>query len=563
MAIDAMSAEPRIALPFDVTSEGRAESFVREWCKKSQIEDKILFHLVFAVNELVDGIINLGKTLNIDGNIELEAIPYSRHLSIRITFPQDIPLDPTFNHNDGFLEEFPEMTISPDIFWHHVILNWVDKASWFKKGKKITIELTQYARDENRAGELYFLSIRPRLPESLKISYGKNDVIIARSAEQESVMRLSPKSAFILRAAGDNTPMRDIYYAFVNEFGMVHPLHFGKIVEDLIQKGLLITGDKLIEKKESNAFVTALRKVIKLRYSFSNPDKILGIINRKAGALWSSKALYVYVAFIVLSAFIFILNGNKISGAFHNFYANGIHFSVRNLIIFYIFYNLMIVIHELSHGIMCKRFGGEVHEMGIMVYFGTVCPFVDTTDTWMLPGKWQKVWVSFAGPFSTITFACIEGLLFLLFYQTPDLAFVFGALFSLHFLSFFVNLFPWIETDGYYIVMDLFNLPNLRKNAYAFLGNRVKNLFKRTSPPAITRREKMIYLTYALSAPVFIIFFLFIPLILRFWSKIKEMPAYLSVLLITLLVVIFFERLIKSAVRWYRKTHLVPMDLKR
>ena len=560
--MDKQNISSRLALPIEKASVNIAEPFVKHWCEESNVKDEAQFKLIYAVNEMTEGIIRLGTDLSVPGIIELVIVPYSGSVEISITFPQEIPLDPSFNHTDGFLEQFPGMIVSPDIFWHHIILNWIDKASWKKKGKRITITLTQFARDPNKSGELYFLSIRPKLPKSLKISYGKNNYVIVQDQDQESAVRLNEKAAFVLNAVDGHTSVREIYYGFINEFGIVHPLSFGKIVEDLIERKLILTGDPIINE-QPGWFRKTVLKFLKLRYSIHEPDKMLTAINRNAGWIWSSKAMIVYIVFLVLVSLIFILNYGELSSGFHSVFNNGLHLKVWYFFVFYGFYSLGIIMHELAHGIVCKRLGGTVHEMGILVYFGNICPYVDTTDTWMFPEKTDRISVSFAGPLATLVWAYLEGILCLVFLNDPHLPVIFGSLFALSIFSFFFNLIPWGETDGYYIVSDLFSIPNLRIKAFRYLFNRIKNLFVRTDPDEIPIREKVIYITYIILTPAVIIFGLLLPALLFLKDKLGNLQVSLTIVLVLAFVALFFERVIKSAFRKYSKSRVVTINLKQ
>src|SRR2546421_1913754 len=55
------------------------------------------------------------------------------------------------------------------------------------------------------------------------------------------------------------------------------------------------------------------------------------------------------------------------------------------------------LIHELGHAFSCRRFGGEVHELGIMFLVFVPAPYVDASSAWSLPNKWQRVFVGAGG----------------------------------------------------------------------------------------------------------------------------------------------------------------------
>ena len=65
------------------------------------------------------------------------------------------------------------------------------------------------------------------------------------------------------------------------------------------------------------------------------------------------------------------------------------------------------VLHEFGHGMSCKHFGGECHEMGVMVLVLTPCLYCNVSDSWMLPSKWQRAAIGAAGMYVELVLASI------------------------------------------------------------------------------------------------------------------------------------------------------------
>ena len=61
--------------------------------------------------------------------------------------------------------------------------------------------------------------------------------------------------------------------------------------------------------------------------------------------------------------------------------------------------------HELGHAFACRRFGGECHELGIMLLVLVPTPYVDASTAWAFPSKWQRVFVGAAGMIVELFFA--------------------------------------------------------------------------------------------------------------------------------------------------------------
>ena len=57
----------------------------------------------------------------------------------------------------------------------------------------------------------------------------------------------------------------------------------------------------------------------------------------------------------------------------------------------------MKALHELGHSYAVKRWGGEVHEIGIMFLVFMPVPYVDASESAGFQSKWQRAFVGAAG----------------------------------------------------------------------------------------------------------------------------------------------------------------------
>ena len=131
-----------------------------------------------------------------------------------------------------------------------------------------------------------------------------------------------------------------------------------------------------------------------------------------------------------------------------------------------LFVVLLIFCHELAHALVCKSFGREVRRGGFALYLGIPIFFVDTTDIW-LENRGRRIAVSAAGPFSDLT---LGGACSLLAVALPvDAADAVLFLASIAYLAFLMNLIPLLKLDGYYILVDLLEIPMLGPRSFAFV----------------------------------------------------------------------------------------------
>ncbi len=112
------------------------------------------------------------------------------------------------------------------------------------------------------------------------------------------------------------------------------------------------------------------------------------------------------------------------------------------------------VIHEFGHGLTAKHFGGEVHEMGMLFLVLTPALYCDVTDSWLLPNKWKRIWISAAGIYVECFLASIATFVW---WNTEQ-----GLLNSLMMATMFIcsvntimfNANPLLRYDGYYVMAD-------------------------------------------------------------------------------------------------------------
>ncbi len=119
------------------------------------------------------------------------------------------------------------------------------------------------------------------------------------------------------------------------------------------------------------------------------------------------------------------------------------------------------VLHELGHALTCKYFGGECHEIGILVLVFTPCLYCNVSDAWLLPGKWPRIAVSSAGVFVEVALAGL--CTFLWWFTEPGLlnSLLLNIVVICSVSTVLFNGNPLLRYDGYYVLSDLLDVPNL------------------------------------------------------------------------------------------------------
>ena len=140
-------------------------------------------------------------------------------------------------------------------------------------------------------------------------------------------------------------------------------------------------------------------------------------------------------------------------------------FSSHNIILMMMSLVFIKILHELGHAIACRYFGGECNEIGLMLLVMTPCLYCNVSDAWMFPNKWHRIAVSFAGIYVELVLAAVAAVLW--YFSEPGIA---NSLFLNTVVictlgTVLLNGNPLLRYDGYFVLSDLLEIPNLAEQS--------------------------------------------------------------------------------------------------
>ncbi len=125
------------------------------------------------------------------------------------------------------------------------------------------------------------------------------------------------------------------------------------------------------------------------------------------------------------------------------------------------------VLHELGHALACRHFGGDCHEIGLMLLVFTPCLYCNVSDSWMLPSKWQRIAIAAAGIYVELILASVCTFVWW-FSQSGVLnAVCLNTVLVCSLGTLLFNGNPLLRYDGYFILSDLVEVPNLAADSTA------------------------------------------------------------------------------------------------
>ncbi|MFW6155071.1 MAG: hypothetical protein ACOC95_07645 [Planctomycetota bacterium] len=188
---------------------------------------------------------------------------------------------------------------------------------------------------------------------------------------------------------------------------------------------------------------------------------------------------------------------------------------LENLPLLYLSFVIIKVIHEFGHAFACKKFGqysggGEVHVMGVMFLVFTPLPYMDASSSWAFRGKWHRVTVGAAGMIVELFFAAIAAVIWARTSEGTTLhAIAYNVMFIASVSTLLFNANPLLRYDGYYILSDLLELPNLSQRSKQYLYYLVRKYVygvRNPRSPAHSPGERAWFVFYGIASTVYRVF---------------------------------------------------------
>jgi putative peptide zinc metalloprotease protein len=243
-----------------------------------------------------------------------------------------------------------------------------------------------------------------------------------------------------------------------------------------------------------------------------NPDRFLSWLEPLLRPLLNRWGFTAWALFVAWAATRVLPRWDDLSAMFHVSVAPGNWLALGAVFI------VVKAIHETGHGVLCKRFGGQVPEFGAMLLVLLPAPYVDASACWAFPSKWRRMAVGAGGMIFELFVASIAAHVWLATFTpgsggaglTAQLAF--NAMLTASVSTVLFNANPLMRFDGYYILSDLLEVPNLMQRSMRMLQHLCQRFIYRmrdSRPPTTLPAEAAVLLVYGLAASAYRVFLFF------------------------------------------------------
>jgi putative peptide zinc metalloprotease protein len=334
--------------------------------------------------------------------------------------------------------------------------------------------------------------LRTGLEFSPQQQQGKNFVVV-KDPVTARYFRFTETQAKILDLLRETTDAASVATRASETLGTpVSPATIEAFLKSLEDKWLLDTPAVREKLENIQSHQLQERNFFYWKLASINPEKVFDwLIPRTRWAFTTGFHIFA-IGSIFTGLVLGYLNWDRFTGGVQSL------FSLHGLFFLWLVTFTVTTMHEFAHGITCCHFGGKVKELGFMLIYFQPAFYCDVSDSWMFPSKRQRMWVTFAGGYFQLT---LWGVCMMIWRITDTDTFINQIVLVVILfagLQTLANFNPLIKLDGYYMLSDFLEIPNLRDKSMRSLWNWLGG--KRAGPP---NREERSQLIYAVSAIAF------------------------------------------------------------
>ena len=283
------------------------------------------------------------------------------------------------------------------------------------------------------------------------------------------------------KIATDQVPTQD---EVIRLLGQLHEA-------DLIQSDILPSTVELFKQLQGQQNRNWKKKIanpFSLKFPLWDPERFLERWEPRVSPLLTRR-FFVLWLMIVLSALVMtVVHWTELTGRL----ADQL-FSPSNLLLLWLVYPVVKVFHEFGHAFAVKKWGGEVHEMGIILLALTPLPYVEASSSAAFPDKRQRIAVAAMGMVVELLLASLALFVWLNVEPGVISALAYNVMLIGGVSTVLFNGNPLLRYDGYYILADLVEIPNLGQRSTRYLGYLLQKYvlgFAAVSSPVTAPGEK-------------------------------------------------------------------------
>ncbi len=325
--------------------------------------------------------------------------------------------------------------------------------------------------------------------------------------------RLRPDEYFVLERLHPGTTLEQLQDAYQQRYSpqKVKLSEMNDLLFRFHRLGLTLTdapeqGDRLLEKRQTDRkqkWMQHISGVLFIRFPGVDPEPILRRLYPLVRPLLSGAGIALMLALGVIALASLVSHWDRFLSEFP---AMQQWLQLRSMLILGSVIAGTKVLHELGHAVVCKHFGGECHQIGPMLLVFTPALYCDTSDSWTLPNRFARAAVGMAGIFTEIFLASIAAIVWASTGPTLVHYIAMNVMVVCSVSTLLFNANPLLRYDGYYVLSDLCDVPNMGQKSRGVLSQLAGRLalgIEAEDEEPISGQERFWLTVYAVAAFVY------------------------------------------------------------
>lgn len=273
---------------------------------------------------------------------------------------------------------------------------------------------------------------------------------------------------------------------------------------DLIIGGVSPHMDELDERSLKQArkeLLSRIRNPLAIRLRLVDPDRALAATMPLLRPLFSPWGLFAWIVLVVCGGVLTVLHWGQMTGAVFDTV-----FTAQNILLIALIYPVVKLLHELGHAYAVKVWGGEVHELGVMLLALMPVPYVDASASIAFPERGRRAVVGAAGIMVELALASLAVMVWVAAEPGIVRAIALNVALTCGVSTLLFNGNPLLRFDGYYVLSDWLEIPNLAQRAnrhVLYLVQRHAFGLSDLDAPLLTAGEGPILVVYAFASFVY------------------------------------------------------------
>ena len=403
--------------------------------------------------------------------------------------------------------------------------------SWYRLAEsKITLRASVRVHRQVYRGVLWYVLYEPFTNQYYRLPQGAYE-FISKLSSRKTVGEVWND---LLNSGMENVPSQGEVIEMLSQLYQSKMLLYEGVDDGMM---LFDRNKKKVQKKVK----ATLLNIFFLKVPVFDPEFLLRRLKWLINILLSVPFALVWLAAIIVAAKYGIENFDTLKDQTHGF------LSPSNIGWVYVCTVIVKLLHEFGHSAVVKKYGGEVHTVGVMFMLLAPLPYMDASASWSFRKKWHRVFVGAGGMLFEFFIAAVALILWAnlgggILKALANNVFIICSVSTVLF-----NINPLMRFDGYYILTDLLDMPNLQQRSVSHLKYLLERyVFRKYDAENVAEswNERFVYTFYGIASAIYR-FFLFAGLVIAISEHYLILSFIMGTLLCLTMLVIPFGKFLK------------------